>query len=400
MSTTIHQKTWPITTINTITNRPFLSPPSDFLTHKDQGLGKALVGINAFRLYKRVREKANEEEQRWMPTVDRMAGSNIPSLAAMEQTRMLAHTIAQNNNPKFQVEVFGSFMTALFLPSSDVDMVILESRIRTPQMGLVALSRALSQSGVAKKNFPRDKVYPSLCECCFDSQLGIIYLVKDKDQGLGKALVGINAFRLYKRVREKANEEEQRWMPTVDRMAGSNIPSLAAMEQTRMLAHTIAQNNNPKFQVEVFGSFMTALFLPSSDVDMVILESRIRTPQMGLVALSRALSQSGVAKKVPIIKYVEKRSGISFDVSFDMENGPKAAEHIQDATSKWPPLRPLCLILKVFLQQRELNEVYSGGIGSYALLAMLITILGDVAVKVHFGNQYSEKALQDYNKEV
>lgn len=29
----------------------------------------------------------------------------------------------------------------------------------------------------------------------------------------------------------------------------------------------------------------------------------------------------------------------------------------QDAISKWPPLRPLCLILKIFLQQRELNEV-------------------------------------------
>ncbi|KAL8223678.1 hypothetical protein R6Q57_019153 [Mikania cordata] len=139
----------------------------------------------------------------------------------------------------------------------------------------------------------------------------------------------------------------------------------------------------PDCKVEVFGSFKTGLFLPSSDVDMVILESRIRTPQMGLYALSRALSQRGVAKKiqvipkarVPIIKFVEKRSGISFDVSFDMENGPKAAEYIQDAISKWPPLRPLCLILKVFLQQRELNEVYSGGIGSYALLAMLIAML-------------------------
>ncbi|KAK1414309.1 hypothetical protein QVD17_30053 [Tagetes erecta] len=139
----------------------------------------------------------------------------------------------------------------------------------------------------------------------------------------------------------------------------------------------------PNCKVEVFGSFKTGLFLPSSDVDMVILESCIRTPQMGLYALSRALSQRGVAKKiqviakarVPIIKFVEKRSGISFDVSFDMENGPKAAEYIQEAISKWPPLRPLCLILKVFLQQRELNEVYSGGIGSYALLAMLIAML-------------------------
>lgn len=31
--------------------------------------------------------------------------------------------------------------------------------------------------------------------------------------------------------------------------------------------------------------------------------------------------------------------------------------NMQEAVAKWPPLRPLCLILKVFLQQRELNEV-------------------------------------------
>ncbi|KAI7979645.1 Terminal nucleotidyltransferase 4A [Camellia lanceoleosa] len=47
----------------------------------------------------------------------------------------------------------------------------------------------------------------------------------------------------------------------------------------------------------------------------------------------------------------------------------------QDAISKWPPLQPLYLILKIFLQQRELNEVYTGGIGSYALLVMLIAMI-------------------------
>ncbi|KAA8526835.1 hypothetical protein F0562_008936 [Nyssa sinensis] len=139
----------------------------------------------------------------------------------------------------------------------------------------------------------------------------------------------------------------------------------------------------PNCEVEVFGSFKTGLYLPTSDIDVVIMGSDIRTPQMGLLALSRALSQRGIAKKiqviakarVPIIKFVEKRSGVAFDISFDVQNGPKAAEFIKDAISKWPPLRPLCLILKVFLQQRELNEVYSGGIGSYALLAMLIAML-------------------------
>ncbi|GAB4846389.1 hypothetical protein Ancab_025394 [Ancistrocladus abbreviatus] len=142
----------------------------------------------------------------------------------------------------------------------------------------------------------------------------------------------------------------------------------------------------PYCTVEVFGSFKTGLYLPSSDIDVVILGSNIRTPQIGLQALSRALSQRGIAKKmqvigkarVPIIKFVEKKSGVAFDVSFDVENGPKAAEYIKDIISKIPPLRPLCLILKVFLQQRELNEVYSGGVGSYALLSMLIAMLRDL----------------------
>ncbi|XP_042483611.1 terminal nucleotidyltransferase 4B [Macadamia integrifolia] len=139
----------------------------------------------------------------------------------------------------------------------------------------------------------------------------------------------------------------------------------------------------PHCRVEVFGSYRTGLYLPTSDIDVVILESKVNSPQIGLKALSRALSQRGIAKKiqvigkarVPIIKFVEKRSGISFDISFDVQNGPQAAEFILDAITKIPPLKPLCLILKVFLQQRELNEVYSGGIGSYALLAMLIAQL-------------------------
>ncbi|KAI3689307.1 hypothetical protein L2E82_47261 [Cichorium intybus] len=65
----------------------------------------------------------------------------------------------------------------------------------------------------------------------------------------------------------------------------------------------------PKCKVEVFGSFKTGLFLPSSDVDMVILESQIRTPQLGLHALSRALSQRGVAKKIQQIDDLKQVRG-------------------------------------------------------------------------------------------
>lgn len=36
-------------------------------------------------------------------SADHMRGGNMASLAAMEQTRMLANTLAQNEDPKFQV---------------------------------------------------------------------------------------------------------------------------------------------------------------------------------------------------------------------------------------------------------------------------------------------------------
>ncbi|TYH17435.1 hypothetical protein ES288_A05G191500v1 [Gossypium darwinii] len=101
---------------------------------------------------------------------------------------------------------------------------------------------------------------------------------------------------------------------------------------------------------------MIGLYLPTSDIDVMILESGIKNPQTGLYALFRVLSQRGIAKKiqviakasVPIIKFVEKKSGAAFDISFDVDNGPKAAEFI---------------------------KVYSSGIDSYALLAMIIAML-------------------------
>jgi non-canonical poly(A) RNA polymerase PAPD5/7 len=38
----------------------------------------------------------------------------------------------------------------------------------------------------------------------------------------------------------------------------------------------------------------------------------------------------------------------------------QAAELVKELRGKWPMLRPLILTLKLFLQQRELNEVRSG----------------------------------------
>lgn len=139
----------------------------------------------------------------------------------------------------------------------------------------------------------------------------------------------------------------------------------------------------PSATVQVFGSFATGLFLPTSDMDLVITGSLCTDIVQGLKALAQALTRKEmvnnvqvVAKaKVPIIKFVEVESGISFDISFDIANGPVAAEYVRELMTKLPPMRPLLFIVKIFLQQRDMNEVYTGGIGSYALLVMVAAFL-------------------------
>lgn len=65
-----------------------------------------------------------------------------------------------------------------------------------------------------------------------------------------------------------------------------------------------------------------------------------------------------VAKaKVPIIKFVENESSVNFDISFDVPNGPIAAGFVRDLMDTLPPMKPLVLVLKIFLQQRGFNEV-------------------------------------------
>ena len=139
----------------------------------------------------------------------------------------------------------------------------------------------------------------------------------------------------------------------------------------------------PTASVAIFGSFATGLHLPTSDVDLVVLNSGCTNLPSGLRALANSLARKNLAKKtqvipkakVPIVKFEEVESGYQFDISFDVANGPEAAQNVNQLMDTLPPMRPLVMVLKVFLQQRELNEVYSGGLGSYALLVLVAAFL-------------------------
>jgi non-canonical poly(A) RNA polymerase PAPD5/7 len=146
---------------------------------------------------------------------------------------------------------------------------------------------------------------------------------------------------------------------------------------------SVVQSIWPVATLEVFGSFATGLYLPTSDLDAVILNSGCTDIPSGLKALANALTRRNLAKnmqiiskaRVPIIKFEETESGYAFDISFDVANGPEAAANVRALMDSLPPMRPLVTVIKVFLQQRELNEVYSGGLGSYSVLVMVASFL-------------------------
>ncbi|XP_020651245.3 terminal nucleotidyltransferase 4A isoform X1 [Pogona vitticeps] len=138
----------------------------------------------------------------------------------------------------------------------------------------------------------------------------------------------------------------------------------------------------PVADVQIFGSFSTGLYLPTSDIDLVVFGKWECPP---LQQLEQALRKHNVAEPysikvldkatVPIIKLTDQETEVKVDISFNVETGVKAAQLIKDYMKKYTVLPYLILVLKQFLLQRDLNEVFTGGISSYSLILMAISFL-------------------------
>ncbi len=63
------------------------------------------------------------------------------------------------------------------------------------------------------------------------------------------------------------------------------------------------------------------------------------------------------------------------DVSLNQTNGVSAGRIINQYLDVLPGSRQLILVVKAFLSQRSMNEVYTGGLGSYAVICLVISFL-------------------------
>jgi non-canonical poly(A) RNA polymerase PAPD5/7 len=215
---------------------------------------------------------------------------------------------------------------------------------------------------------------------------------------------------------------------------------LAARDRVLSDVKQVVKELWPKAKVRIFGSQLTRILTPTSDIDMVVLD--VPTDEVmadyeygdssrcisELHDLDAAIRKNKLASycevissaKVPIVKYDDKKSGVSVDICINNDSGLSTGKMIRRFVREYPQLRPLVMVLKVFLvcntllqitsecylytcicdcsdklslsfvpfdptmtvpfyiyiqSQRRLNETYSGGMGSFVLVSIVVSFL-------------------------
>ena len=200
---------------------------------------------------------------------------------------------------------------------------------------------------------------------------------------------------------------------------------------TRLVEETFGE-----CRVEVFGSQATGLYLPSSDVDLVVHltqdstkekksgkkrkrdEKNLSRKQLEAIEMeefTKDLKQGKVSTKehqaasenlsvyqrlsetlkkhhvqhsfrlsylevientrIPVVKFTHAESKVSVDVCFNQEGGVEAAKYMNTCQEQIPALRPLVFVLKYFLVSRGMNETYTGGMGSFLMQLLIVSYL-------------------------
>ncbi|PWW79330.1 hypothetical protein C7212DRAFT_360768 [Tuber magnatum] len=163
----------------------------------------------------------------------------------------------------------------------------------------------------------------------------------------------------------------------------------------RELVHRIravVTNLWPDTDLRVFGSFAAELYLPTSDIDLVVISTSFAkmgiprySEKNALYKLRQALLSSNTTKtgslavianaKVPIIKFVDRETNIHVDISFENSSGLVANETFIKWKTRYPAMPILLTVIKQFLAMRGLNEVYLGGLGSFSVTCLIVSML-------------------------
>lgn len=153
----------------------------------------------------------------------------------------------------------------------------------------------------------------------------------------------------------------------------------------------VMQKTFPGSQLHCFGSFAAGLYLPTADMDLVHLSKHFLASGQGgvskktLYKVSSVLEKEGVSQpgasevvasaRVPIVKLIDRKTGLRVDISFENTTGIVANTTFQQWKEMYPAMPVIATLVKQFLAMRGLNEVFTGGLGGFSVICLVVSLL-------------------------
>ena len=176
-------------------------------------------------------------------------------------------------------------------------------------------------------------------------------------------------------------------------------------EKTYNYIKSVIEAKFVEYKCILYGSFKTQLSLPDSDIDILIVQKNenkineensesekekekdiineiIKKIYNVLFDTKKFTYIEMIKAKVPIIKCTLKETEINVDISFFRKNGADAVKTIEKIIDIFPEIRPLTLVIKYTLRQRQLNEIYKGGISSFIIFSLIYYYMSDIRKKI------------------
>ncbi|KAK4206578.1 putative Poly(A) RNA polymerase protein [Rhypophila decipiens] len=144
-------------------------------------------------------------------------------------------------------------------------------------------------------------------------------------------------------------------------------------------------------EVYPFGSYASGLYLPTGDMDLAFLSDEYKRggyakyhtkstlfKLRGLLSYDRKAWQNDIeciiGAKVPIVKYVDSKTALKVDISFENTSGIVAIETFKKWKDEYPAMPVLVTLIKQFLAMRGLNEPVNGGIGGFSVICLVVCL--------------------------
>ncbi|KAE9377003.1 hypothetical protein N431DRAFT_401649 [Stipitochalara longipes BDJ] len=175
------------------------------------------------------------------------------------------------------------------------------------------------------------------------------------------------------------------------------------------LRSNVKQFFDREADIRTFGSFPAGLYLPTSDMDLVcVSDTYMKGGNMifgkgkNLYKFDAFLKHGNLSMpgkteiipraKVPLVKYVDRVTGLKIDVSFENDTGLIANRTFQEWKATFPAMPILVTLIKHLLAMRGLNEPVNGGIGGFSVTCLVVSLLQNMP-QVQSGSMIPEHHL-------